>query len=185
VRAGAPRLSQDPFAYLLVQRPRRHQGQEFQSIGRLEAFDRKLRQTPEVLARLVRGEQDHHRLGRQPPGHKRQCLRRGPIQPLRIVDYAQKRSLLSPGRQQVQRSQANQETIWRGPRTRAECGRERILLPLGQTPETIEDQAGHVWHTVQGAWSGLPSSRPCQQRHHQLMQARERQVRFGLHSYRA
>ncbi len=58
-------------------------------------------------------------------------------------------------------------------------------MPLGEPAETIEGQVGHVLHTVQGARPGPPPIGPCQQRQHHLMHSRERQVRFGLHYYRA
>ncbi len=48
----------------------------------------------------------------------------------------------------------------------------------------MEGRVGHGRHTVQGTWPGPPPAGPGQQRQHQLMQARERQVGFGLHSYR-
>ena len=63
----------------------------------------------ELVARLARDEQQHHRLREQPARHEHQRLRRGPVQPLRIVDHAQKRAILRAPRRAGSRSPGRRE----------------------------------------------------------------------------
>jgi len=59
------------------------------------------------------GEQQRDPLGVQPPRHERQRLRRGPVQPLRIIDQARQRPARGHLRQQAQHRQADQEPVRR------------------------------------------------------------------------
>ena len=54
-----------------------------------QAFDRQLRQPGQFVARIAGREDQADRLGRQPPRHEPQRLRRGPVQPLLVIDQAQ------------------------------------------------------------------------------------------------
>ena len=59
-----------------------------------QAVHLELGHVPELLARLARGEHDPDRLRQQAPGDERERQRRGLIQPLRVIDDAQQRTLL-------------------------------------------------------------------------------------------
>ena len=113
-----PRLNDDLFGDPPVQTTRNDRGQEGTRIGIPEPLERQLRQTRERVAWLTRSEQHHHRLRQHPPRHERQRLRRRLVQPLRIVNDAQKRPLLRHLRQQAQHRQTNQEPV--GHRTGAQ-----------------------------------------------------------------
>ena len=112
------------------------------------------------LARLARGEHDPDRLRQQATGDEGQRQRRGLIQPLRVVDDTQQRTLLGHLREQAQHRQPDEEPI-RG--------------SAGAQPE-------HDLH-------GLPLRRrellePVEQRPAQLMQAGEGQLHVRLHPHR-
>ena len=76
-----------------------------------KTLDHQLRQAREQIARLARGEQHHHRLRQQPARHEHHRLRRGAVQPLRVVDHAQQRPLLRGLREQAQHRQADEEPV--------------------------------------------------------------------------
>ena len=95
-------------------------------------LDHQLRQARVQLARLARGEQHHHRLRQQPARHERQCLRRGAVQPLRVVDHAQQRPLLRGLREQAQHRQADEEPVRHRARAQAERG---LRAPRAVDPE--------------------------------------------------
>jgi hypothetical protein len=81
-------LSHDLIGDPLVQPPRNHRGQQVARGSIAEAFDHQPRQAREFLARLASAEQHHHGLRSQPAPHERQHLRRGSVQPLRVIDHA-------------------------------------------------------------------------------------------------
>ena len=70
-----------------------------------------VREPCEFLARLARREQHYHRLRQQPARDERQRSGGGFVQPLRVVDHAQKRALLGRLRQQAEHRQADEEPI--------------------------------------------------------------------------
>jgi hypothetical protein len=65
------------------------------------------------VARLARREQYRHRLRPQPARDKRQRLPRSPVQPLRVVDHAQERTLLGYFGQQTEHRQTDEKPIRR------------------------------------------------------------------------
>ena len=69
-----------------------------------------------------------HRLGQQPARDERERQRRGPIEPLRVVDDAQQRTLLGHLGQQAEHGQADQEAIRARPGAQAEHGPQRVAL---------------------------------------------------------
>ena len=82
----------------------------------------------ELLAGLARGEHDADRLRQQAAGDERERQRRRVIQPLRVVDDAQQRTLLGRLRDQAQHRQPDQEPIRRGAGAQAEDDLERVAL---------------------------------------------------------
>ena len=107
-----------------------------------------------------RPEHQPHRLRPQPPPDQPQHLRRGPVQPLLIIDDAHQRPLPRHLRQQPQDRQPDHQPIRRRPGTKPERDPQRRPLPPRQTPQ------------------------PAQHRRAQLMQPRERQLHLRLHPRR-
>jgi hypothetical protein len=112
----------------------------------------------ELLARLARRKHQQHGLGQQASRHKRKRLRRGPIQPLSIVDDAHQRPVLRHVRHQGENGEADQKAIRWWPHVQAEHRLEGAALRVRQTIEPIE------------------------QRRKQLMHSRKRQLHLGLHA---
>jgi hypothetical protein len=83
----AVRLSNDPIAHPLIQRPADHRGQQRPRIIVTQTVDHKLRKSHEIvfIAGLAHDEDQGDRLGHQTAGNKCERLSRGPIQPLRVV----------------------------------------------------------------------------------------------------
>jgi hypothetical protein len=75
---------------------------------------------PQLLAGHARCEHEPHRLGQQAAGDEAERQRRGLVQPLRVVDDAQKGTFLRGLGQQAEHGEADQEPIRRRPRGQAE-----------------------------------------------------------------
>ena len=114
----------------------------------------------ELLAGLARGEHDPDRLRQQAPRDERQRQRRGVVQPLRVIDDPQQRTLLRRLRQQAQHRQPDEEPVRRRAGAQPEDDLERLALGGRKPAEAIE------------------------QRSAQLMEAREGQLHLGLHAHR-
>ena len=91
-----------------------------------------------------------------PPGDERQHVLAGPVQPLHVVHYQHHRPLRGEVGQQVQRGERDHERFWllpvAGAKSRGQCALLRCWKPVGRA----------------------------QHRPEQLVQAGERQLRFGL-----
>ena len=109
-----------------------------------------------LVARVAHGEHDRHRLRQQPPRDEAEHLRRGAVEPLRVVDAAEQRPLARDLGQQAERGQRDQEAVGRR---------------AGRRPKATRSAAR--------CGSGSASSR-AEQRRAELMQARERQLHLGL-----
>ena len=68
-----------------------------------------------MLELVTLREQEEHRLRLEAPRDEREHLRRGPIQPLGIVDQADERLCFRRVGQQAQTRQADEKAIWPGP----------------------------------------------------------------------
>ena len=99
---------------------------------------------------IVRGEHQRHRLRHQPAGGERQRLRRGPIQPLRVVDHTHQRPLGRRIGQQTQHSQTDQEPIRFGPGGQPERGAQCLPLRVGQPFGAIEQRRTHLVQPAEG-----------------------------------
>jgi hypothetical protein len=104
----------------------------------------------EVGGWLPRGEHHQHRLRAQPSRRERQRLRRGAVQPLRVVDHAHERPLGGHLRQQAEHGQADQEPIRRGPRFQAKRYAERGPLRPRQPAQTIEHRPAQLVQRGEG-----------------------------------
>jgi hypothetical protein len=114
----------------------------------------------ERLAGLTGGEHDPDPLSQQTPGDEGQRQRRGLIQPLRVIDDTEQRTLLSHLGEQGQHPQPDKKPIRRG---------------AGAQPK----------HDFKGLslWRGKPRS-PIEQRCAQLLQAGVRQLHLRLNPHR-
>ena len=146
----AARLDDEPVAYLGRERDARvaiDQGPgrllsepaqaELREPGRLEA--------PKLT--LPGGEQDHDALGLEPPGDEDECVRGRVVEPLRIVDEAQERSLFGGFGEQAQDCERDEEAVVASLCRQAERPLEGGGLRLRQALDVLEDGANDL---VQG-----------------------------------
>ena len=91
----APRLRHDTVPHPFIQRPADHRAEQLPRSTLTQTPDQQLRQPPELLTRLTGGDHQRDRLGQQSARHERQHQRRFPVQPMRVIDHAQKGLLLS------------------------------------------------------------------------------------------
>ena len=155
-----PRLGDNPIPDSLIQLEPHCRAQQRAGVAVVHAAHLELGDVLKLLARLARGEHDPDRLRQQATGDERQRQRRALIQPLRVVDDTQQRTLLGRLREQTQHRQPDEKAI-RG--------------SAGAQPE-------HDLH-------GLPLRRrkglePIEQRPAQLMQRGVGQLHVRLHPHR-
>ena len=98
----------------------------------------------ELFGRLARREDQRNRLGQQSPGHERKRVRGRPIEPLRVIDDAQKRLLGGHLRQQAQHREPDQEPIRRVPPTHAERRAKRPALRTRQQRQAIQHRRAQL-----------------------------------------
>jgi hypothetical protein len=118
-----------------------HVGQQ-QSAGLAvaESADGQLGQPGEnlIASPRPRGAHDRDPLGEQPAGHEPQDLRRGLVEPLRVVDDTGQRLLLGDLGEQRERGQSDQEPVGRSAGATAEHRRERVALRNGQPVQVVQ-----------------------------------------------
>ena len=118
-----------------------HVGQQQRAgIAIAEWMDRQGRQPGENVIAGPRpcGAYDRDRLGEQAAGNEPQDLRRGVVEPLRVVDDAGQRLLLGDLGEQRERGQPDQEPVGRGAGAAAEHRRERVALRGGQPAKVVQ-----------------------------------------------
>ena len=113
-----------------------------------------------LLAGLPRGEHNPDPLGQQATRDERQRQRRCLIEPLRVIDHAQQRTLLGYLREQAQDPQPDEKPIRSRASAQPEHDLERLPLRSRKPPKPIE------------------------QRPAKLMQAGVRQLHLRLHPHR-
>jgi hypothetical protein len=91
-----------------------------------------------LIAGRTQREHQSHALGQEASRDERERLHRHPVEPLRVVDDADKRLFLGGVAQQAQDRQADQEAIGRGAGAHAERGAKRFSLRDGQVSEAAE-----------------------------------------------
>jgi hypothetical protein len=145
-------LSDNAVTDAVIQPSGDDRGQQGPGISIAQALQRQLGKPSGAGHRaLIAGAEKHgDRFRVQPPGHERQDLGRGLVQPLRIVDQAQQRLLRGHLRQQAQHSQANQETIRCAGRTQAERDAESVALRPGQGAAAVQHPAAELVQRREG-----------------------------------
>jgi hypothetical protein len=138
------RLRHDPRAHPLVQGNLQHRGQQRARIAISQTLDDELREPRQLFARFARREDQRHRLGQQAPGHKRECLRRSTIKPLRVVDDAQERLLAGRLRQQTQEREPDEESIRRVCRPQPERHAKGLALRARQPLQPIHHRCAQL-----------------------------------------
>ena len=108
-----PRLGHDLVPHPLVQRPPHGRAQQLPCVRVPQPPHRQLGQRAEVRVQLPRRDHHQHRPRSEPARHERHRLRRGLVQPLRVIDHADQRPVGGRLGQQVQHRQADQETVRR------------------------------------------------------------------------
>ena len=154
------RLSDDAVAHLLVQPESHRRAQQRARVAVAQTHDRELGQVPELIARFAGSEHQTDGFGQQATRDERERQRRALIQPLRIVDDTEHRTLLGRLRQHAQHRQAHEEPIRRLARAQPEHDLERLTL---RSRKPIE---------------------PVEQRPAQLMQTRVAELHLRLHAHR-
>ena len=97
-----------------------------------------------LAARLAHGEDQPDRLRTETARDERQRLRRGHVEPLRIVHDADERSLLRDVREQTQDRQADEEPIRRVAVAQTERDAQRIALRAGKALEAIQERRAQL-----------------------------------------
>ena len=159
----APCLGDDPVPHTLVEPTRDHRVQQGAGIGVAQARDHKLRKPRQLLVFAGLTHREHHgdRFRQEAARDERKRLRRGPVEPLCIIDQADERPLLGRLGQQSERRQTDQEAVRRLPGAQAECRAQRVALRPGQARQAA------------------------QHRRAELMQAGERDLHLGLDARRS
>ena len=119
----------------------RHVGQQQRAgITIAEWSNRQDRQPGEnvIAGPRPRGAHDRDRLSEQAAGNEPQDLRRGVVEPLRVVDDARQRLLVGDLSEQRQRGQPDQEPVGRRAGAAAEHRRERVALRCGQPVKVVQ-----------------------------------------------
>ncbi|HWD76182.1 MAG TPA: hypothetical protein VG371_13655 [Solirubrobacteraceae bacterium] len=103
----------------------------------------KRRKALERVVDLARGEHERDLLRQQAASHERKRPRRRVVQPVRVVDTSQERTLLGRLGQQAEDRQSNQERIRRGVggvRNQSERDAKRVVLGLRETVQKVQER---------------------------------------------
>ena len=103
-----------------------------------------------LLAGLARGEHDRNRLRQQATCDKRQGQRRRLIQPLRVIDHTQQRTLLGHLREQAQHRQPDKEPIRGFAGGQAEHDLHGLSLRRRKPLEPVEQRPAQLMQTGEG-----------------------------------
>jgi hypothetical protein len=134
----------------MIQRTADHRSEQRPRIVRAETHDLKLRQPAQLHPRVAHREDERNRFRRQPACDERQRLRRGPVEPLRIVDQADQRPIPGHLGQQAQDREADEEAIGRIAAAQAERGAQCIALGTRQALESIHDRPAQLVQAGEG-----------------------------------
>ena len=97
-----------------------------------------------VAAARPRGAHERDPLGEEPAGDEAEDLRRGVVEPLRVVDDADERLLLGDLGEQRQRREPDQEAVGCRRRAQPEHRRERVALRAGQPLEVLQHRRAEL-----------------------------------------
>jgi hypothetical protein len=97
--------------------------------------DVKLWQAGERVGELPRRDDECDSLGQETPSYEHKGAPRGTIEPLRVVDDTEQRSLLGDLRQQAEDRQSDEKGVRGRPCAQTEGHRKRLALRIRQTLE--------------------------------------------------
>ena len=111
--------------------------------------------------RLAHRENQDNGLGGQAARDERERLRRGVVEPLRVIHHAHQRLLLGDVGQQAQKSQPDQEAVRGVAGLQTERRAERVALWSGKVIEPIEERRTHLVQPGEREFHlGLDADRP-------------------------
>ena len=139
-----------PVADALIQHEPHRGVEQRAGVGVAQTAHLELGHVLKLLARFARGEHDPDRFGQQPSRHEGQRQRRGVIQPLRVIDNAQNRTLLGSLRQQAQNGQPDHEPVRRRAGAQPENDFERLALWAREPLEAIECRRAQLMQAGEG-----------------------------------
>jgi hypothetical protein len=139
-------LGDDPFLHAPVHEHRDRRAQERSRVSLAQAADEEVRQTREICVVARRADGKHHRdrLGDEAARCERKRLRRRAVEPLRIIDQADERSLLGGLGEEAEGRQAHQEPIRGRPGFERERRCERVSLRFGQARKLIQHRPAEL-----------------------------------------
>ena len=142
----AARLGHDPITHPLIERTGDHRREQLVRIAVVQPAHGELRQALKMplAARLAHGEDQPDRLRTETARDEGQRLRRGRVEPLRVVHDADERSVFRNVREQTQDRQADEEPIRRVAVAQTERGAKRIALRAGKALEAIQERRAQL-----------------------------------------
>ena len=146
----AVRVGDDLLPDPRVQRAGQRRVQQHPRVALGQPADGQLRQARHVLARDPRREHQAYRVGGQPPGGDAQCLRRGLVQPLLVIDHADQRAVAGRLGEQAEHGQADQEPVRRRAGAQAERGPQRLVLRHRQALGAIQQRGAQLVQPGEG-----------------------------------
>jgi hypothetical protein len=159
----AARLGHDPITHPLVKWAGDHSREQLTRITVIQPADGDFRQPLEVslAARLAHGEHQPERLRTKTARDERQRLRRGRVEPLRVIDDADQRSVLRDIREQTQDREADEEPIRRIATAQTKRGAKRIALRAGKALDAVQERCAQLLQSgVRELHLRLDSGRP-------------------------
>jgi hypothetical protein len=157
----APGFTDDAIPHADIDPSGNDRGHQRPRIVLAQPLDLKLRKACQFVAGPSNCEHQTDRLRAETPSDERQRLRRGPIEPLLVVDKAEERLLIGDLSQQAQAGERHHEAIRRRAATHAERRPQRVTLRNRQTVDAL------------------------QPRRTELMQTSKRELHLGFHAHRA
>ena len=154
----ASSLRHDPIADAVVESKRDGRTEKRACVCVTEPENLQLGESGEIGCGDARGEQQPDGLREKPPSHERENPRRYLVQPMRVVDDTEQRTLVCRLREQGQDCQPHEESIRRGAFVQAECNLQGVALRRRESLYGFE------------------------QRRAELVQGRERKLHLGLHA---
>ncbi|CNF68500.1 Uncharacterised protein [Mycobacterium tuberculosis] len=128
----AARLGDQPVADPPVEDAGRREAQQLAGVGVAQPLDGQPAQPSERLADRAHDEHDGDPLGVEAPGGERDGARRRLVEPLRVVDDAEQRTVLRGLGEQAQHREPDEQRAGRGGLAQAECRLDRLALRCGQ-----------------------------------------------------
>ncbi len=161
------RFGDDPDAHPLVERPDDHRVEQGCGVGVRKTADAEFRETVEripLFARIGRIPhcEDHpDALRGEAPGDERQRLRRRGVDPLRIVEDAEKGRRLSHLREEAEHGETDEEPIRGLAGARPERRAERLLLGFRKVGDAVQERSAQLMeHRIRELDLRLHARRP-------------------------